>query len=112
MKKLIPMIALLLLAAPALATEAKLDHDHELQVELPASSPTPEASPTPTPAPTLEPRCEDVGPLVPCRARQDPAAVLNQRVTALEQRDGQIIAAFQELVKRVDALPQAKPVKK
>lgn len=76
---------------------------------------TPVPTVTPAPTPTLEPRCEESGPLVRCRAVQDPAAVLNQRLTAVEQRpqiDPQALAnAINGLDARLKAI-EAKDAKK
>lgn len=41
----------------------------------------------------------------------DPAQALNQRVTQLEQRDQQMIAALNELTKKLDAKAPAKKAK-
>lgn len=61
---------------------------------------------TKAPAPLLTaalPLCLHTNPsLTGCLAVQDPAAVLNQWVTALEQREEQIIAALQQLAQKVD----------
>jgi len=100
------LLIILLLAAPA--------YGEEPPVPDPSPSPTAEASPSPTPSPTpMPPLCSETNPsLERCLAVMDPAQALNQRVTALEQRDQQIIAAVVELQKRLPEPTPTKDVKK
>lgn len=102
--------ALLLLLT---CSRAALAGDQSVPIILTDSTATP--APTTSPAPTLEPPCELSGPLVPCRARQDPAAILNQRLQQLEQQFVQFSQAvskeFPALANRVAALEQGKPKK-
>ncbi len=85
--RLLAFILALTIGAPAFAEESPAAEPTPTATEAP--TPTPEPTATPVPTPTIEPRCEDVGPLVRCRAVQDPAAVLNQRVTGVEQGQAQ-----------------------
>lgn len=94
-------LLLVLLAGPAFAEEPTLLPPRET-ISVPEARPTTEPTPVP-------PMCSEVNPsLTRCLAVQDPAAVLNQRVTNLEQRDQQIVAAIQELQQKVMSTPKAK----
>jgi hypothetical protein len=113
MRVLIALSLSALLAAPALADPPHLEHEDELIItELAPAEPTPVPTASPAPTPSLEPRCEDAGPLVRCRAVQDPAAVLNQRVTNVEQQQNlmaqQVGQAIRQLNERVTALEPKK----
>lgn len=126
MKLLAALLLSFCLAAPAFAEPIEVSRDTttgerrmidsvtgEAWTE-PGPTPIPTASPGPTP--TLEPRCEDAGPLVPCRARQDPAAVLNQRVSGLEQQLQQLAQQIGQVIRqqneRIDALTPKPAAKK
>lgn len=93
------LLTLLIVAVPAFA-EPTLEHREALQEPEVLASPTSSPVPSPTPLPPL---CSETNPsLTRCLAVQDPAAVLNQRVTALEQREQQIIQLLQQLAQKVE----------